>query len=387
LSTLVTASRSTFDPARTFPDFGRKCLPLLGCLLLTGSVALRAQTPAPIPTVPAAAVPASSVKYTIIDRGPSLVRTLVNTPGLSPHGDLAVWDHPQASLIQGIVFHGKESLPILGEKDFSLVFPADINDSLTVVGSLQIPQDLRFTRAFQWSDNHLEMLDSIGGTYSAANAINEAGEIVGSADAGTGERHAVLWQVKSDHKLEARDLGLLGQGDFSDARDINNHSDIVGEANIVPKGKPRAFLWHDGRMKQLTNLPGGTFCSAQAINDKGEITGWCDVPNGTSHGVIWKNGHITDLGSLGDDDSPSTALDINSKGQVVGTSEISDSKLRAFLWQNGQLLNLNQAVPPKSGWLLLVASRINDRGEIAGRGFFHGSIHAFLLQPVLPKSN
>ena len=75
-----------------------------------------------------------SVKYTIIDRGPSLVRTLVNTPGLSPHGDLAVWDHPQASLIQGIVFHGKESLPILGEKDFSLVFPADINDSLTVVG-------------------------------------------------------------------------------------------------------------------------------------------------------------------------------------------------------------------------------------------------------------
>ena len=104
---------------------------------------------------------------------------------------------------------------------------------------------------------------------------NEAGEIVGSADAGTGERHAVLWQVKSDHKLEARDLGLLGQGDFSDARDINNHSDIVGEANIVPKGKPRAFLWHDGRMKQLTNLPGGTFMQRAG-----------DQRQGRDHGMV-----------------------------------------------------------------------------------------------------
>ena len=47
------------------------------------------------------------------------------------------------------------------------------------------------------------------------------------------------------------------------------------------------------------------------------------------------------------------------------------------------MLNLNQALPPKSGWLLLVASRINDKGEIAGRGFFHGAIHTFLLQPDL----
>jgi hypothetical protein len=38
-------------------------------------------------------------------------------------------------------------------------------------------------------------------------------------------------------------------------------------------------------------------------------------------------------------------------------------------------------IAPGSGWLLLVASRINNRGEILGRGYFRGSIHAFLLQP------
>ena len=119
-----------------------------------------------------------------------------------------------------------------------------------------------------------------------------------------------------------RDLGLLMHGDYSSARDINNKTDIVGEANIVALGKPRAFLWHAGHMKQLPNLPGGTFCSAQALNDREDIIGWCDLPNGTSHGVMWRAGHVEDLGTLGDDDSPSTALDINAHGQVVGTSEI-----------------------------------------------------------------
>ena len=326
-----------------------------------------------------AAAQTSPPHYTIIDRGPTLVRTLINTPGLNAHGDLAVWHTTKPSLMDGEVFHDREDLQILGEKDYSLVYPADLNDRLMVVGTLQLPQDIRFTQAFVWTKEHLVTLPSIGGPYSAANAINESGDVVGSAEASNRARHAVLWPA--DRTAAPRDLGLLAQGDFSTARDINNHAVIVGEANIKPLGKPQAFVWRDGHMKKLQNLPGGTFCIAQALNDREEVTGYCDLPNGTSHGVLWKAGRIEDLGTLGDDDSPSTALDINVHGQVVGTSEISDSKLRAFLWQGGKMLNLNQAIPPKSGWLLLVASRINDNGEIAGRGFYHGAVHTFLLQP------
>jgi probable HAF family extracellular repeat protein len=321
---------------------------------------------------------AAAPRYTVIDRGPSLVRTLVETPGFDPHGDLALWHPGSAGIMQGVVYHDRQTLEFSGEKEFSLVFPADLNDHLTVVGSVQAPQDLRFTRAFKWTENHLEILPSIGGPYSAASAINESGKIAGSAQTSEGTRHAVLWQ----DGMPPRDLGLVLNGDYSTARDINNKSDIVGEANVAPLGKPRGFLWHAGTMKLLPNLPGGTFCSAQAINDKDEIAGWCDLPNGASRGVIWRNGRITELGALGDDDSPSTALDINNQGQIVGSSEISDSKLRAFLWENGRMLNLNKAIDPQSGWRLLVASRINDKGEIAGRGFFHGSIHAFVLVPV-----
>ena len=78
-------------------------------------------------------------------------------------------------------------MSIEGEKDFSLVYPADINDHLTVVGTLQKPQDLRFTHAFKWSDDHLQILESLGGPYSSAAAVNAAGEVVGSAQTTAGK--------------------------------------------------------------------------------------------------------------------------------------------------------------------------------------------------------
>ncbi len=183
-------------------------------------------------------------RYTVVDRGPALVRTLTDTPGLNNHGDIAIWHSVSASLMPGVVFRGSETITIEGEKDFSLVYPADINDRLTVVGTLQGPQDLRFTHAFQWSNGHLDTLPSLGGPYSSASAVNAAGDVVGSAQTSGGTRHAVLWRTK-----QPRDLGLLAQGDYSSARDINDKNDIVGEANLVPNGKPQAFLWHAGKMQ------------------------------------------------------------------------------------------------------------------------------------------
>lgn len=315
-------------------------------------------------------------RYTVVDLGLSLVRTLTDTPGLNNDGDVVTWHPVSASLMPGLLIRGKETITIEGEKDFSLVYPADINDRLTVVGSLQEPQDLRFTHAFKWSNNQLETLDSLGGAYSSATAVNAADEIVGSAQTANGAQHAVLWQSK-----EPRDLGLLAQGDYSVARDINDKGDVVGEANLVPNGKPQAFLWRAGKMRQLAKLHGGEICSAQAVNNTGAITGSCDLSNGSAHAVIWRNGSVKDLGTLADEDDTSTALDINAKAQIVGTSEIGEDKLRAFLWENGKIINLNKLIGHQPDWVLLVASRINDNGEILGRGYFRGYIHTFLLHP------
>lgn len=320
----------------------------------------------------------TGVRYKVLDRGPSLVRTLINTPGLNNGGTLAIWNSANGASITGVVFEGDKSTPILGADRFSFVYPADVNDDGVVVGSVQAPQDLRFTQAFKWSQGNLKLLGHLDGPYAVATAINSSGAAVGSALTAIKTRHAVIWE-----KDAPRDLGLMGTGDYSSARDISNSGEVVGEGNITPNGKPHAFLWHAGQMQQLPDYPGGSFCSAQAVSDKRWIVGSCDLPEGEAHGVLWRNGEVVDLGTLGDDDSPSTALDINSKGEVVGSSEIADAKLRAFLWKDGKMTDLNKLIAPKSGWLLLVASRINDHGEIAGRGFYQGVIHAFLLQPVL----
>ncbi len=316
-------------------------------------------------------------RYTVVDRGLSLVRTLADTPGLNNRGDVAIWHSISSSQMPGVVMHGQDSISIEFAKGFPLVYPADINDRMVVAGTVQAEADLRFTHAFRWENHKMELLDSLGGPYSTGLAINTAGVIAGSAQASNGARHAAVWRAK-----QPRDLGLLGGGDYSSARDINLQGDVAGEANIVPNGKPQAFFWHAGKMQQLPELPGGTTCSAQAINNSDVVIGSCDLPNGLSHGVIWRNGSVEDLGIIGEPaEAASFALDINSWNQVVGVAQPEDGKFKAFLWEKGKMINLNEVIDPHSGWRLLVASRINDKGEILGRGYLNGSIHAFTLEP------
>jgi probable HAF family extracellular repeat protein len=316
-------------------------------------------------------------RYTVLDLGLSLVRTLADTPGLNNRGDVAIWRSVSGSQMPGVVMHGRDSISIEGAPGFPLVYPADINDQMVVAGTVQAERDLRFTHAFRWANHTMELLESLGGPYSTGLAINTGGVVAGSAQASNGARHAAIWRAK-----QPRDLGLLGGGDYSSARDINDRGDVAGEANMVPQGKPQAFVWHAGKMQQLPALPGGTTCSAQAINNGGVIIGACDLPNGLGHGVIWRNGSVEDLGIIGEpDEATSLALDINSWNQVVGVAQPEDGKLKAFLWEKGKMINLNQVIDPHSGWQLLVASRINDKGEILGRGYLKGSIHAFALEP------
>ena len=300
--------------------------------------------------------------------------------GIERAGNVAFWRSANGKELHGILLRGEQAAEITGLPGFPIVFPADLDNDDTVVGLLQAPDDMRFTRAFRWRQGKLQLLQPLDGQNTDATAINRRGEIVGGAQVASGAFHAVLWRNSAPE-----DLGTLGAGEYSKARDINDRGVIIGEANITPNGSPQAFIWKDGRMQQLPDLSNGTLCSAQAINDRAEVVGSCDKPGGNLHGVLWREGKTIDLGALSSEDhSVSTALDINIHSQIVGMSEISDDKQRAFLWESGKIQNLNNLIQPHSGWLLLVASRINDAGEIVGRGSYRDGIHSFLLVPQTP---
>jgi probable HAF family extracellular repeat protein len=80
----------------------------------------------------------------------------------------------------------------------------------------------------------------------------------------------------------------------------------------------------------------------------------------------WENGVMTDLGTLGGDNS--SAAGINELGHIVGWAEDSRGSRRACVWINGQISDLNSRLlaTQGGGTQLQEARDINDHGQIVG---------------------
>jgi probable HAF family extracellular repeat protein len=142
-------------------------------------------------------------------------------------------------------------------------------------------------------------------------------------------------------------------------------------------------LWQNGTVTDLGSL-GGTENFASDMNNQGQVTGLSNLPGDAAfHAFLWENGVMTDLGTLPGDVS-SSGDGINRKGQVVGGSFDADGNGRASLWQNGVIADLNTLIPADSPLFLIEATgTINSRGQIAGFALQKstGEIHAFLATP------
>jgi probable HAF family extracellular repeat protein len=263
--------------------------------------------------------------------------------------------------------------------------------------------------AFQWQKGVMTDLQGLpgnaNGTY--ADSINSRGRVSGISGNGaidplTGfpEMDAVLWKHG-----KITNLGTLG-GNASAAYGINDRDQVVGAAlNTVldpfSSGFPttcciaesygalffpsatqmHAVLWHNGVIKDLGTL-GGPDSVAWQINERGEIAGQSylnSIPNATT-GVptidpffIAEDGKMVDLGSLGGTDSWTTGL--NNRGQVIGAMTLpGDGGWHPFLWtprgDHGVLKDLGTLGVDCGN-----ATAINDAGEVVGvacapTGFF-----------------
>jgi probable HAF family extracellular repeat protein len=216
-------------------------------------------------------------------------------------------------------------------------------------------------------------LGSLGGFGTSANAVNNAGQVVGQSDlAGSHVHHAFLWQ---DGQMT--DLGTLG-GDNSEATAINDAGQIVGYSDTIPgTASPHGFLYDNGTMIDLGTL-GATYSAAYGINATGQVVGELDYLDGRPdvyHSFLYTDGTMIDLGSLGG--TFSIAYGINAAGHVVGASAPNGSSPgHAYLDTHGVMADLGTFGGPHSE-----ATRINDAGQVAGDADLDlGRVHAFLWQ-------
>ncbi|RYZ58097.1 MAG: HAF repeat-containing protein [Proteobacteria bacterium] len=216
-------------------------------------------------------------------------------------------------------------------------------------------------------------LVTFGGYNSEARDVNEAGQIVGEADLISGDTHAF---VKFPNR-NVLDIGTLPGGNFSSASGISENGIVVGTANIAAKGdlapETRAFIWREGQgLSALTPIAGASDSAAEDVNDKGQVVG-----NSGGVATLWENGQPKALGTLGGKVSFANA--INQKGWVAGTSETADGSWHAFLWQNGRMVDLGTLGGKNS-----YADGINELGQVIGNSeTTSGQVHAFVWDQAM----
>ncbi len=251
------------------------------------------------------------------------------------------------------------------------------------------------TLGFVWQNGVMTSLPTLGGNISQAFGVNNLGQLIGFAETKTQDANcvrpqmldydAVIWNPNGD--IQATLLPFPGDS-VSAAVGINDNGQVVGAsgacARLSPSIGAHALLWQNGSMTDLGSLGGHRSNVAFAINRQGQIVGFSGLlGDTTAHAFLWQNGGpMRDLGTLSGD-FLSVAFGINHNGQVVGQSCDQRGSCRAFLWQDGVMTDLNTLIPPGSTVRLLVANDINDQGKIVGQAFDQntGNTPGFLATP------
>jgi probable HAF family extracellular repeat protein len=109
---------------------------------------------------------------------------------------------------------------------------------------------------------------------------------------------------------------------------------LGGDAAVQQGGE--ALRYHLTRLDSL----GGTSSVGASINDGGWIAGRSNLPNGVRHAALWRDGVITDLGTLGGPDKGSTVLwpVKNLRGLISGISYTDEPDPNNEKWSCGFFL-------------------------------------------------
>lgn len=152
------------------------------------------------------------------------------------------------------------------------------------------------------------------------------------------------------------------------AEAINDRGQVVGNC----AGHP--VLWWRGRMTDLTERGLEPRTTVRDINNAGQFVGGYPTAAGEFHGYRWQNGRLLDLGTLGTDYSEAVA--VNRRGQVAGQGKGADSYGRAFLWSGGRMVDIGTLGGGRSSQ----ATGLNSRGQVVALADTHQGLRGFVWQ-------
>jgi len=261
---------------------------------------------------------------------------------------------------------GFQTLPVL--PGYSGGRAMDVNSSGDVVGWTELDES-PLPQAVLWRDGEpIELGIPPGGNWSEAYGINDAGQIAGvwgDNIHGDPAKAAFLWQ---DGELV--DLNPVLGAANSCAYDIDNKGRIAGWFGKEPYIQSLAFIYNEGHVTELPPIPQGYSSDARGLSEHSYVCGQGylkdpDPPGWTRRAFLWRVGSMLDLGTL-PGNTQSLAYAVNDLGQVVGYCS-EGLPNRGFFWQDGEMHEANTLIPPDSDVDISGLNAINSAGQIVGR--------------------
>ena len=331
--------------------------------LSTATSRLRRQRTVSLAAVSTGSIPIAGPSYRLTDLG-TLGGSFAAARGIN-NLDQVVGESDTGRLPDRRVLHAflweAGRMTDLGPADRDSIVYA-INDSGQAAGVYFDPD--KHTAAFRYAGGTATPLSPD----SKAEAINNTGQVVGVSAAG-----AFLWNSGTVTYLG----GLGGSGGQASA--INDLGQIAGSAYLSGNSAMHAFLYSGAALTDLGTL-GGTNSVAFGINSAGQVVGWSETTgNGARHAFLYSGWSMTDLGTLGGKNSQADA--VNRDGSIVGWAMTSAGEQHAVLWKSGQIVDLNSLVSLASNAVLVEATAINDAGQIAANG---SNGRAYLITGAAP---
>lgn len=242
----------------------------------------------------------------------------------------------------------------------------DINNNGLVVGGSG-------SHAFQYGGMVTDIGAVVGGS-STALKVNDGGQVLISQGGGA-------YSIYSGGAVTS--VGAVAGSNPYTLNGMNNTGRLAGTVNLSPgncnidycdPAIDHAFTYRNGVMTDLGTLSGGSGSSfANSINNLGLVAGESTTSGGSQHAFLYSGGVMSDLGTLGG--SYSTAYGINDLGKVVGVSDgpMGYGVTQAFLYSDGIMTGLGTL-----GGSYSAATDINNGGQVVGYSSTTSTEHAFL---------